>query len=368
MTFFLYGLNLYSQTEFVSPDGQKRVEIHKTADNKYQVIVDSIPDKSYKKIVNQQVYFVTESYQVVYIAECDDGYCVVVGGVEQPHYTEIFQDKITVSPDRKHWAYSALYQGEWVYITDGDNPPEETLSDGEETANSYAQEESGGINWTMIAGFNRKHFSGFTIKNEEEYYETEHGSIKIDAQEIFGNTNIGSAMGYEGYIGYGGFYSNLGGGMTGGMGYSKYKTSVTLNGVLKTINVNTFFLDLKVYFPGKWKLQPYLYFGKGFSTLNLRDFAEFYHTFEYTVHEGNNTHTYTDNLKYNADSKYSVTLYNLGFGYQFYFLPKLCFQASFCLSYLMGSASQYSYSTAGGLPTDFRTFNEYYDFGIEMIF
>lgn len=158
---------LFGQIEFTSPDGKKRVEIHKTADKKYQVIVDSIQHKPYRKIMKNKIYYFTDSCRVAYIAQCNDGYCVVIDGIEQSHYKEIYDNTLTFSPDRsrygylviksvglfstktccvidgeeqptydnfasfgitfspdsKHWAYAALHDKEWFYMIDGVEQP-----------------------------------------------------------------------------------------------------------------------------------------------------------------------------------------------------------------------------------------------------
>lgn len=163
----LQSFILYGKTEFISPDGKKRVVINRTPDKRYQVIVNSSSHKRYRKIVKNKIYFFTDSSRVAYIAKCDDGYCVVVDGIEQPHVKKIINDKLTFSPDRshcaymvlkdrglsttktyyvidgeehpmyddlssagitfsldsKHWAYAALNDNEWFYIIDGEEQP-----------------------------------------------------------------------------------------------------------------------------------------------------------------------------------------------------------------------------------------------------
>jgi hypothetical protein len=121
--FILQNFILYGQTEFISPDGKKRVVINKTEDKKYQVVVNSIPHKSYREIVNQKIYFFSDSSRVAYIAKCDNGRCVVVDGIEQPHYFLIYKNKLTLSPDSSHLVYMAIDNKEWFYIIDGIEQP-----------------------------------------------------------------------------------------------------------------------------------------------------------------------------------------------------------------------------------------------------
>ena len=148
----------------------KRVKINKTADNLYQVIVNSTPHKSYKKIVDDKIVVFNDSLSVAYIAKDDDGYCVVVDGFEHPHYEKIYKNRlyfspdssrlayfatevnvgwtstkvktccvidgeeqpwyddfatfgIIFSPDSKHWAYAVLNDKKWTYIIDGVEQP-----------------------------------------------------------------------------------------------------------------------------------------------------------------------------------------------------------------------------------------------------
>jgi hypothetical protein len=104
----LQSLILFGQTEFTSPDNKKKVIIHKIAEDRYQVSVNATPQRVYKKIVKDRIYFISDSNRVAYIAKCDDGYCMVIDGTEQAHYKQIIKDTITVSPDREHYAYMAV--------------------------------------------------------------------------------------------------------------------------------------------------------------------------------------------------------------------------------------------------------------------
>ena len=120
----IQSINLFGQKEFVSPDGIKKVTIENPTENRYRVVVNSSPQNYYEQIVNQKVYFFTDSYSVLYIAKCVDGYCIVVDGVEQPHYKEIINNRITFSPDRSHYAYMGLIKRglvnvEICYVIDG---------------------------------------------------------------------------------------------------------------------------------------------------------------------------------------------------------------------------------------------------------
>lgn len=222
----------------------------------------------------------------------------------------------------------------------------------------------------LTFGFNIKHFGGYKIKLEDYYFEVKDVlRQKIDIESFLGNVNIGDAMGYEGYIGLYEFSpDSTGFGLE--FGYSNYKSTVTFYNVSKVVNVNTFYFEGQAFLLAKRrKLQPYICFGMAFSNLNLRDFGEFdYHTIDYTVSGPDYTHTTTYGLRFNADSKYSIIFLNAGLGCKFFLLPKFCFQGSISLAYLMGSASKYSISTGGGLPTEFNTFNKYYDFGFEIRF
>jgi len=100
-------LILNAQQIFISPNGEKKVTISKISKNKFQVIVNNTRHNYYKEIVNQKIYFFADSYEVAYIAKCDDGYCVVINGVEQKHYKAIIFNKIEFSPDSLQYAYSA---------------------------------------------------------------------------------------------------------------------------------------------------------------------------------------------------------------------------------------------------------------------
>jgi hypothetical protein len=119
----LQSVILFSQTEFTSPDNKKKVVINKIAEDKYQVSVNSSRHGIYKEIVKNRIYFITDSNRVAYIAKCNNGYCVVVDGIEQTHYKEIMKDTIAVSPDRMHYAYMAvkyrgLFKVKTLYIID----------------------------------------------------------------------------------------------------------------------------------------------------------------------------------------------------------------------------------------------------------
>ncbi|MBN1597001.1 MAG: hypothetical protein JW894_01800 [Bacteroidales bacterium] len=119
----------FGQQEFTSPDGKKKVKIEKITGDRYRVSVNSTPHRSYQNIVNQKIYFFTDSNRVAYIAKCHDGkFCVVTDGVEQPHYKEITGNSIIISPDRNHYAYMALTDRgltttEICYVIDGKEQP-----------------------------------------------------------------------------------------------------------------------------------------------------------------------------------------------------------------------------------------------------
>jgi hypothetical protein len=156
----LMQINIFGQEVFTSPDNKKRVEIRETADKMYEVTVNSSPHKAYKSIVNNRIYFVTDSFHVVYIAACPGGYRVVVDGKEdplisdipeicnfnlnqhwyylgrntnysfysidgkeQPRYSYINRKSIFFSPDGTRWAYLAKKEYETIYIIDGVEQP-----------------------------------------------------------------------------------------------------------------------------------------------------------------------------------------------------------------------------------------------------
>ena len=149
---------LYAQDVFISPDGKKRVELQQSANNTIQVLVNSVPLGTYQRIANRRVYFVTDSFKVVYIASCAEGYRVVVNGkegsvvnnipvivtyksnrhwfylgrnaannysfycfdgIEQPRYTEIEENSLVFNSDSTHWAYLATKNIKQGYIVDG---------------------------------------------------------------------------------------------------------------------------------------------------------------------------------------------------------------------------------------------------------
>jgi hypothetical protein len=115
---------LFSQKSFTSPDGKKRVFIHKLPGGQYQVTVNSNAHNDYRRIAGNQVYFFTDSLKVAYIAKCDDGYCIVIDGIEGPHNNIIHKNEIKFSPDRTHYAYMAFNNNKWFYIIDGIKEPE----------------------------------------------------------------------------------------------------------------------------------------------------------------------------------------------------------------------------------------------------
>jgi len=120
----LQCLVLFSQNRFTSPDGKKIVLINRLPNGKYQVIVNSNAHNYYQRIAKNQIYFFTDSFKVAYIAKCDDGYCIVIDGIEGPHNKKIIKNEIKFSPDNKHWAYAALNNNKWFYIIDGIKEPE----------------------------------------------------------------------------------------------------------------------------------------------------------------------------------------------------------------------------------------------------
>jgi len=113
-----------SQEIFTSPDGKKRVIIGKNVDGSYQVIVNSLRHNNYQKIVKNKIYFYTDSFKVVYLAKCYDGYCMVVDGKEQQHFKEINNNTIIFSPDKSNYAYAALKDTKWLYIINGVEQPQ----------------------------------------------------------------------------------------------------------------------------------------------------------------------------------------------------------------------------------------------------
>jgi hypothetical protein len=124
----MQSIILFSQTEFTSPDGKKKVVINKIREGIYVVSVNSVPQRAYAKIVKDKIYFISDSNRVAYIAKCEDGYCVVIDGIEQPHYKQIINKTITVSPDGMHYAYMAvsyrgLFKVKTLYIIDGIKQP-----------------------------------------------------------------------------------------------------------------------------------------------------------------------------------------------------------------------------------------------------
>ncbi|MBN2523165.1 MAG: hypothetical protein JXB24_07805 [Bacteroidales bacterium] len=124
----IQNMTLFCQKEYTSPDGEKKAVIEKATEKKFRVVVNSSPHKYYEQIVDQKVYFFTDSNSIVYIAKCDDGYCLVVDGIEQPHYKEIINNHITFSSDRSHYAYMGLIRRglvmvEICYVIDGKEQP-----------------------------------------------------------------------------------------------------------------------------------------------------------------------------------------------------------------------------------------------------
>jgi len=121
----LQSIVLLPQELIISPDGKKRVLIKSLTNEKYQVVVNSNYHKEYEKIIKKKISFFTDSCKVMYIAKCNDGYCIVIDGIEQTHYSQI--DELSFSPDNSHYAYMAekLMEGEYyqpteyLYIIDG---------------------------------------------------------------------------------------------------------------------------------------------------------------------------------------------------------------------------------------------------------
>ncbi|MBN2104884.1 hypothetical protein JW835_12660 [bacterium] len=320
------------------------------SDNKWFYIIDGAEQPRYDFVAENNITFSQDGDHWAYGASKDNHWFYVVDGKEQPLYNGVDLASFMFSSDSRHWAYSAQIDKEWACILDGRISSYEESSLCSEIKKTAKPREIPEMKIGVSIGLNLQHFSGFKIKNKKFF------------ADLFGNTTVGGGTGPEAYIGLGIITPDLNNGIALEFGFSKYNTNVTFNDITKEYSVNTFFWGLKFYVPANIKLKPYMYAGAIHAVLDIDDLGRF----SYTIEDYKGYDSYTSSFI--ANSKYDITIINLGFGYRYYFLRNLCFQGSVSLAYLIGKASKYSYGMGGGgLPKDFTSFNVYYDFGFEII-